>query len=94
MLLLALESATSVGSVALCDAGGRVLGRRRGERTPDQADRLVELIDAAMGGAALDYAAIDVIAVNHGPGSFTGVGARGAAGRGRGRAAGGPGVAG
>jgi tRNA threonylcarbamoyladenosine biosynthesis protein TsaB len=73
VILLALESAASVCSVALCDAAGRVLGHRRGERAPDQADRLVELVDDALRGASLDYDALDLIAVNHGPGSFTGV---------------------
>ena len=73
MILLALESATSVCSVAVCDAAGHLLGHRRGEGAADQADRLVELIDAVLRGAGLDYQAVDVIAVNHGPGSFTGV---------------------
>jgi tRNA threonylcarbamoyladenosine biosynthesis protein TsaB len=73
VILLALDSATSVCSVALCDAAGQVLSHRRGERAPDQADRLIELVDEALRDAALDYAALDVIAVNHGPGSFTGV---------------------
>jgi tRNA threonylcarbamoyladenosine biosynthesis protein TsaB len=73
VILLALESATSVCSVALCDGAGEVLGHRRGERAPDQADRLIELLDDALRGAGLDYDALDVIAVNRGPGSFTGV---------------------
>jgi tRNA threonylcarbamoyladenosine biosynthesis protein TsaB len=72
VILLALESATSVCSVAVCDARGRVLGHRRGERATDQADRLVELIDAVLRGAGLDYD----------PGSFTGVRAGVAAARG------------
>ena len=82
MILLALESAASVCSVAVCDASGRGLGHRRGECAPDQADRLVELIDAVLRGAGLDYDAIDLIALNHGPGSFTGVRAGVAAARG------------
>jgi tRNA threonylcarbamoyladenosine biosynthesis protein TsaB len=82
VILLALESATSECSIAVCDAGGLVLGHRRGERATDQADRLVELIDAVLRGAGLDYDAVDVIAVNHGPGSFTGVRAGVAAARG------------
>jgi tRNA threonylcarbamoyladenosine biosynthesis protein TsaB len=82
VILLALESATSVCSVAVCDAAGKVLGQRRGERAADQADRLVELIDAVLRGAGLDYEAVDAIAVNHGPGSFTGVRAGVAAARG------------
>jgi tRNA threonylcarbamoyladenosine biosynthesis protein TsaB len=73
VILLALDSATSVCSVALCDAAGQVLSQRRGERAPDQADRLIELVDETLRDAALGYDALDVIAVNHGPGSFTGV---------------------
>jgi tRNA threonylcarbamoyladenosine biosynthesis protein TsaB len=82
VILLALDSAASVCSVAVCDGAGQVLDQRRGERGPDQADRLVELVDAALRGAGLAYDAIDVIAVNHGPGSFTGVRAGVAAARG------------
>ena len=82
MILLALESATSVCSVAVCDAAGRTLGHRRGEPGPDQADRLVELVDAVLRETGLDYPAVDLIAVNHGPGSFTGVRAGVAAARG------------
>jgi tRNA threonylcarbamoyladenosine biosynthesis protein TsaB len=81
VILLALESAASTGSVAVCDAAGRVLGARCGEPGPDQADSLVELVDAALRDAGLDYAAVDVIAVNRGPGSFTGVRAGVAAAR-------------
>jgi tRNA threonylcarbamoyladenosine biosynthesis protein TsaB len=73
VILLALESATSVCSVALCGADGQVLGHRRGKRAPDQAGRLIELVGDALREAGLDYDALDVIAVNHGPGSFTGV---------------------
>jgi tRNA threonylcarbamoyladenosine biosynthesis protein TsaB len=82
VILLALESATSVCSVAVCDGAGQILGHRRGERAPDQADRVVELVNAALRDAGLDYDVVDVIAVNHGPGSFTGVRAGVAAARG------------
>jgi tRNA threonylcarbamoyladenosine biosynthesis protein TsaB len=82
VILLALESAAAMCSVAVCDAAARVLGCRRGEPGPDQADRLVELVDTALRHAGLDYAAIGVIAVNRGPGSFTGVRAGVAAARG------------
>jgi tRNA threonylcarbamoyladenosine biosynthesis protein TsaB len=82
VILLALDSATTVCSVALCDVAGQALGHRRGERAHDQADRLIELVDEALRDAALGYDALDVIAVNHGPGSFTGVRAGVAAARG------------
>ena len=73
MILLALESATSACSAAVCDDAGWTLGHRRGDPAPDQADRLIELIDVMLREAGLGYGAIDVIAVNRGPGSFTGI---------------------
>jgi tRNA threonylcarbamoyladenosine biosynthesis protein TsaB len=80
--LLALDSASSASSAALCDDAGRILGYRRSGSGPDQADRLIELIDTVLREAGLDYGAVDVIAVNHGPGSFTGIRAGVAAARG------------
>jgi tRNA threonylcarbamoyladenosine biosynthesis protein TsaB len=82
VLLLALDSASSVSSAALCDDAGRILSYLRGESAPDQADRLIELIDEVLREAALDYGAIDVVAVDRGPGSFTGIRAGVAAARG------------
>ena len=93
MLLLALDSATSVSSAALCDDVGGILGYRRGDEGPDQADRLIELIDGVLRHAGLDYGGIDVIAVNCGPGSFTGIRAGVAAARGLALATGRPVVA-
>ena len=93
MLLLALDSATSVSSAALCDDAGGILGYRRGDEGPDQADRLIELIDGVLRDAGLDYGGIDVIAVNRGPGSFTGIRAGVAAARGLALATGRPVVA-
>ena len=81
MLLLALDSAGAVGSAAICDDAGRTLGYRRGDPRRDQADRLIALIDGLRLETALDYDAIDVIAVNRGPGSFTGIRAAVAAAR-------------
>jgi tRNA threonylcarbamoyl adenosine modification protein YeaZ len=80
--LLALDSATAGSSAALCDDAGRTLGYCRGDAGPDQADRLVEMIDSVLRAAGLDYSALDIIAVNHGPGSFTGIRAGVAAARG------------
>jgi tRNA threonylcarbamoyl adenosine modification protein YeaZ len=82
VILLALESAMSAGSVAVCDGAGQVLAQRRSPPEAGQADRLIELIDAALDTAGVDYPDLDVIAVNHGPGSFTGVRAGVAAARG------------
>lgn len=93
MILLALESATSACSAAVADSAGRILGHRRGAAAPDQADRLIELIDTMLREAGLGYGAIDVIAVNRGPGSFTGIRAGVAAARGLALATGRPVIA-
>ena len=81
MILLALETAASPSSVAVCDDTGRVLGCRSAERGADQTDRLVALIDEALAAAAVSYRDLDLLAVNRGPGSFTGIRAGVAAAR-------------
>jgi tRNA A37 threonylcarbamoyladenosine modification protein TsaB len=60
VILLALESAASSCSVALCDDAGGVLGHRSDARGAGQADRLVELIDTALGAAGVRYLDLDV----------------------------------
>ena len=86
MLLLALDSAEAACSVALWDSArpepAALLGHRRLAGARSQADRLIELIDDLMSAARLDYHALDMIAVDHGPGSFTGVRSAVAAARG------------
>jgi tRNA threonylcarbamoyladenosine biosynthesis protein TsaB len=86
VLLLALDSAEAACSVALWDSAraeaAALLGHRRLAGARSQADRLIELIDDLMSTARLDYHALDVIAVDHGPGSFTGVRSAVAAARG------------
>jgi tRNA threonylcarbamoyladenosine biosynthesis protein TsaB len=81
VILLALESAASVCSVAVCGGAGQILGYRRAEPGAAQADRLVALLDAALDAAGISYRDLDVLAVNRGPGSFTGVRAGVAAAR-------------
>jgi tRNA threonylcarbamoyladenosine biosynthesis protein TsaB len=81
VILLAVETAASGCSVAVCDAAGRVLGYRS-DGGSGQADRLVELIDGALHAAGVSYRDLEVLAVNRGPGSFTGVRAGVAAARG------------
>ena len=86
MILLALESSADSCSVALWDAAAPVYEAKialdRSDRPRGQADRLVEMAEAAMGRAGLDYRALHAIALDHGPGSFTGVRSAVAAGRG------------
>src|SRR5262245_228100 len=72
MLVLALDTTTRAGSVALVDEE-RVVDERRGDETRTHAERLPhELLDVANAhGVALT--AIDLFAVASGPGSFTGL---------------------
>jgi tRNA threonylcarbamoyladenosine biosynthesis protein TsaB len=86
VILLALESSADSCSVALWDAAAPASRARiafdRSDRPRGQADRLVEMADAVMGQAGLGYRALHAIAVNHGPGSFTGLRSAVAAARG------------
>jgi tRNA threonylcarbamoyladenosine biosynthesis protein TsaB len=97
VLLLALDNAEAACSAALWDdarpAAGALLGHRRLSATRGQADHLIRLIDELLTAAGCDYAALDALAVNCGPGSFTGLRSVVAAGRGLALAAGLPVVA-
>ncbi len=92
MLLLAIDSAGPNCSIALHDSAregtGAVLGERALGPGRDHADRLIDLIDTLLREHRLTYGALDVIAVNHGPGSFTGLRTAVAAARGLALAAG------
>jgi len=71
-VILAIEAATDVASVAIVDARGvrveHVCDRRR-----DALRWLVIGIDSALRDAAIPAAQIDAVAVSAGPGSFTGL---------------------
>lgn len=86
MLLLAIDSAGSTCSVALFDSTrdgmAAVLGERALGPGRDHADRLIDLVDTLLREQGLAYGALDVIAVNHGPGGFTGLRTAVAAARG------------
>ena len=72
MLVLALDTTTRAGSVALVD-DERVVDERRGDETRIHAERLPhELLDVA-NAHDVALAAIDLFAVASGPGSFTGL---------------------
>jgi tRNA threonylcarbamoyladenosine biosynthesis protein TsaB len=70
--LLALETATSPGSVALLHGGGIALERElpRGLAT---AETLLPAVDALLGEAGVAIAEVAGFAVSIGPGSFTGL---------------------
>jgi len=72
MRLLALDTTTRAGSVAVV-ADGRVLVERPGDAARPYAERLpAELLDA-LAAAGLTSADIDLFVVASGPGSFTGL---------------------
>jgi tRNA threonylcarbamoyladenosine biosynthesis protein TsaB len=75
--LLAIESTASGCSVAVLrhEAGpsDTFLAYRALNSSQGQADRLVELIDDAIKEAGLSYDELDLVAIDRGPGSFTGV---------------------
>lgn len=77
MLLLAIESAGPTSSVALLDRRsapeGGVVAYRELAAGREQGDRLVLLIEGALSDAGIGWGQIETIAVDHGPGSFTGV---------------------
>ena len=70
MRLLALETATSVGSVALLDDG--VVVREHSDRVPRQhLEWLVPAVAGVLTAAGWKPADVDAVAVSTGPGSFT-----------------------
>lgn len=77
MLLLALNNADATCSAAVWDcarpASAALVGQRRLASGRSQADHVIVLIDDLLRALGLDYPALDLLAVNHGPGSFTGV---------------------
>ncbi|HEX5080350.1 MAG TPA: tRNA (adenosine(37)-N6)-threonylcarbamoyltransferase complex dimerization subunit type 1 TsaB [Geminicoccaceae bacterium] len=86
MILLAIESGGESCSAALWDRDGPAPGGVRAWRALEpargQTERLIELVEAVLADAGLGYDALGALAVNHGPGSFTGLRSAVAAGRG------------
>jgi tRNA threonylcarbamoyladenosine biosynthesis protein TsaB len=86
VILLAIDSAGETCSAALWDQARPVpqqlLAFRMVEPARGQAERLIELVEAVLANAGLRYDALGALAVNHGPGSFTGLRSAVAAARG------------
>ena len=72
MRVLALDTTTRAGSVALLD-GDRVLDERAGDRSRTHAERLPAEMTSLVAAHQLTLADIDLYAVASGPGSFTGL---------------------
>src|SRR3954453_22694664 len=72
MRILALDTTTQAGSVALVEDGGVVL-ERAGDPTHPHAERLPRDILDLLAAAGCRTAEVDLFAVASGPGSFTGL---------------------
>lgn len=76
VLILAIETATGCGGVALTRGGGsagRVLAEYTLQPERTHSRRLLGLIAEMMTAAGVDWSDLDGVAVSQGPGSFTGL---------------------
>jgi tRNA threonylcarbamoyladenosine biosynthesis protein TsaB len=72
MILLAIETATMLGGLAIMD-GMTLVAETRINVKVTHSERLMKEIDHAMRGAGMDLGDIDVFGISAGPGSFTGL---------------------
>jgi tRNA threonylcarbamoyladenosine biosynthesis protein TsaB len=70
--LLALDTSTRAGSVAVQAPDGRILAERSSE-VSTHSESLLAMIDAALGDAGVELGGLAAIACGAGPGSFTGL---------------------
>ncbi len=74
MKLLAIDTAAQYCAACILDSvSGRELGRKVVDLGRGHAERLIGVIDEALLEADMEYRRLEAIAVNIGPGSFTGV---------------------
>lgn len=71
-LILAIETATRAGSVAIA-RGELVLSSKSGDAAVSHSSNLIELVEAALSEAGATLSEIDLFAATAGPGSFTGL---------------------
>src|ERR1700674_3061947 len=71
-LILAIETATRAGSVALA-RGGAILASVSGEASASHSTHLIESIESVLQSAGAELGEIDLFAAAIGPGSFTGL---------------------
>jgi tRNA threonylcarbamoyladenosine biosynthesis protein TsaB len=72
MKLLAVETATMLGGVAIMD-GDRLVAESRLNIKVTHSERLMKEIDRVLRSASLEIADIDLFGISIGPGSFTGL---------------------
>ena len=72
-MILALETATTACSVALCDAGGRVLAEVVAPDGPAHTQRLLPGVHEVLARAGAGWADVGTVAAGLGPGAFTGL---------------------
>jgi tRNA threonylcarbamoyladenosine biosynthesis protein TsaB len=89
MLVLALDTAMSACSVALCSNGGTLAVRSQAMER-GHAEALMPMIERVMAEGGRAYAELDLVAATVGPGAFTGIRVGLAAARGIALAAGKP----
>ncbi|MBI4686625.1 MAG: tRNA (adenosine(37)-N6)-threonylcarbamoyltransferase complex dimerization subunit type 1 TsaB [Nitrospirae bacterium] len=73
MKILAIETATMLGSAALLDDKEGLIGEVRVNISVAHAERLMPSVDYLLGASRISIKEIDVFAVSIGPGSFTGL---------------------
>ena len=71
-LILAIETATRAGSVAVT-RGETLLSCREGDASISHSTNLIEMIDLVLNEVGAQLSDVDVFAVAVGPGSFTGL---------------------
>jgi tRNA threonylcarbamoyladenosine biosynthesis protein TsaB len=71
-LILAIETATRAGSVALA-RGREILWSASGDASASHSTDLIETIEKGLGGTGTKLSEVDLFAAAHGPGSFTGL---------------------
>jgi tRNA threonylcarbamoyladenosine biosynthesis protein TsaB len=73
VIVLALDTSGAACSVALRDGAGRLLAHRFEALARGHAEKLMPMLRDAMAEARIDFAALALLAVTTGPGSFTGI---------------------
>ena len=72
-MILALETATTACSAALCAVNGAVVAERVSLDGPAHSQLLLPFVHEILAEAGADWAGVDTVAVGLGPGAFTGL---------------------